>query len=69
MKILSLLDKDVFIEAVIYNCTNEWIEEIVLTYNGFKALNVGNMSLQELSEISEYIKENETTLVEIREIL
>ena len=37
MKVLSLIDQDVFIEGVTMNYTNEWIEEIVVTHNIFKA--------------------------------
>jgi len=37
MKILSLIDQDVFVEGVIINYTNERIEEVVVTHNAFKA--------------------------------
>jgi len=69
MQIMSLIGKDTFIEAVVYNCTDEWIEEIVFTHNVFKARDIHGLTPVELTEIADYIREHENTLIEIKEVL
>ena len=72
MKVLSLLDKDVFIECVVVNSTNEYIEEIILTHNGFKAMDFTKECENKsplLKEISLWIYNHHNTLVEVKEIL
>ncbi len=72
MKVLSLLDKDVFIECVVVNSTNEYIEEIILTHNGFKAMDFTNEYENKdsvLEEISLWVYNHHNTLVEVKEIL
>ena len=72
MKILSLIGQDIFIECITMNYTNEWIEEIVLTHNIFKARNFTNEYGNRdsiLEEISLWINNHNNTLIEVKEIL
>ena len=72
MKVLSLIDQDVFIEGITMNYTNEWIEEVILTHNGFKAMDFTNECENKsplLKEISLWVYNHYNTLVEVKEIL
>jgi len=68
MTLLRLIDKDTYIESIVMNYTNEWIEEIVQTHNAFKAKDFNSITDYDsefLSEISNWIRTNETTLLEV----
>ena len=72
MKILSLIGQDIFIEGITMNYTNEWIEEIVLTHNIFKARDFTNEYGNRdsiLEEISLWVNNHNNTLIEVKEIL
>jgi len=72
MKILSLIDQDVFIEDITMNYTNEWIEEVVVTHNAFKAEDFTDEYENKsplLKEISLWVYNTYNTLVEVKEIL
>jgi len=72
MKILSLIDHDVFIEGITMNYTNEWVEEVVVTHNAFKAEDFTNEYETKspiLKEISLWVYNTYNTLVEVKEIL
>ena len=72
MKILSLIDQDVFIECIVVNSTNEYIEEIILTHNAFKAKDFTNEYENKsplLKEISLWVYNHHNTLVEVKEIV
>ena len=72
MKVLSLIDKDVFIEGITMNYTNECIEEVVVTHNIFKARDFTDEYENRdsiLKEIRLWINNHHNTLVEVKEIL
>ena len=72
MKVLSLIDQDVFIEGITMNYTNEWIEEVVVTHNIFKARDFTDEYENRdsiLKEISLWANSHHNTLVEVKEIL
>jgi len=58
MKIMSLIDKDIFIEAIVYNYTNERVDEIVFTHNVFKAKNIKRLNNETLIEIANYVRKS-----------
>lgn len=69
MKILRLIDRDTFVEGVTMNYTNEWVEEVVITHNAFKAKDVSELQYYDLTEIAAWIREHEGTLLEIVEVI
>lgn len=69
MRILRLVDKDTYIEAIVLNCTNEWIEEIVITHNAFKAKDVTGLLYYDLNQTAEWVREHHNTLIEVVEVL
>ena len=72
MKILSLIDQNVFVEGITMNYTNEWIEEVVVTHNIFKARDFTDEYENRdsiLEEISLWVYNRHHTLVEVKEVL
>jgi len=72
--ILSLIDKDCFIQAIHIDCNGN-IEEVQITHNAFKAkvYNVPDldriMNLSMSIKINNWISEKHNTIVEIKTIL
>ena len=69
MKILRLVDRDTYVEGVTMNYTEEWVEEVVITHNAFKAKDITELLGTHLAEIAEWVRKHEGTLLEIVEIL
>ena len=72
MKILALLDQDTFVEGIKMNYTNEWIDEVVITYNAFKAKDFTDILENNdpmLHDIDSWVRKHNNTLVEIKEVL
>ena len=72
MKILSLLGQDTFVENIVMDYTNEWVDEVIITHNVFKAKDFSNEYENKdsiLDEIVIWVFNNNNALVEVKELL
>jgi len=69
MKILALIGTNIYVKGIQRNYTGEWVENVILTKNIFKAMDADNLSDKDKEEMASYIKNIEKTVLEIKEIL
>jgi len=70
MKIMSLINRDVFIEAIKYSTINSnEVEDVILTHEVFKAMSTNNLTFKDLENIADYIKKYKCTMIELKEVV
>lgn len=69
MRILRLLDKDVYVSSVILLEDTNDISEIDTSFNAFKALDVMTMDEETLKAVAKWVRANRETLLEIVQVI
>jgi len=69
MRILRLLDKDVYVKAVILLEDTNDVSEIDTSFNAFKALDVTTMDEETLKAVAKWVRANRETLLEVIQVI